>query len=68
MILSIMIGILKPPSSSTLPAVNIKDLETQFEISLAAPGMKKSDFEIEIEVRTIVHLLIIRRRAAVRKW
>ncbi len=40
---------LKAPSSSTLPAVNIKDLETQFEISLAAPGMKKSDFEIEIE-------------------
>ena len=40
---------LKTPSSITLPAVNIKDLEAQFEIELAVPGMKKSDFEIEVE-------------------
>lgn len=40
---------LKTPSSTTLPAVNIKDLDAQFEIELAVPGMKKSDFEIEIE-------------------
>lgn len=40
---------LKTPSSTTLPAVNIKDLEAQFEIELAVPGMKKSDFEIEVE-------------------
>ena len=40
---------LKAPSSITLPAVNIKDLEAQFEIELAVPGMKKSDFEIEVE-------------------
>lgn len=39
----------KTPSSTTLPAVNIKDLEPQFEIELAVPGMKKSDFEIEVE-------------------
>lgn len=40
---------LKTPSSTTLPAVNIKDLEAQFEIELAVPGIKKSDFEIEVE-------------------
>lgn len=40
---------LKTPSSTTLPAVNIKDLVAQFEIELAVPGMKKSDFEIEVE-------------------
>ena len=40
---------LKTPSSTTLPAVNIKDLDAQFEIELAVPGMKKSDFEIEVE-------------------
>ena len=40
---------LKTPSSITLPAVNIKDLDAQFEIELAVPGMKKSDFEIEVE-------------------
>lgn len=41
---------LKVPSfSSTVPAVNIKELDSQFEIELAVPGMKKDDFEIELE-------------------
>ena len=41
---------LKVPSSSvTVPAVNIKELNSQFEIELAAPGMKKDDFEIEVD-------------------
>jgi HSP20 family protein len=41
---------LKAPSfSSTVPAVNIKELDSQFEIELAVPGMKKDDFEIEVE-------------------
>ena len=37
------------PASSNLPAVNIKELDNLFEIDLAAPGKKKSDFEIEVE-------------------
>ena len=41
---------LKVPSfSSTMPAVNIKELDSQFEILLAVPGKKKDDFEIEVE-------------------
>ena len=41
---------LKVPSfSSTMPAVNIKELDSQFEIELALPGKKKDDFEIEVE-------------------
>ncbi|MCH1432687.1 MAG: Hsp20/alpha crystallin family protein [Flavobacteriaceae bacterium] len=41
---------LKVPSySSTVPEVNIKELDFQFEIELAVPGMKKDDFEIELE-------------------
>ena len=35
--------------SSTTPAVNIIEQDTQFLIELAAPGNKKEDFEIEIE-------------------
>ena len=35
--------------SSTMPAVNIIEQNTQFLIELAAPGNKKEDFEIEIE-------------------
>ena len=41
---------LKVPSfSSTMPAVNIKELDSKFEIELAVPGKKKDDFEIEVE-------------------
>ena len=35
--------------SSTTPAVNLIEQNTQFLIELAAPGNKKEDFEIEIE-------------------
>jgi len=39
----------KVSSSASTPAVNIKELDNQFEIDLAVPGKKKSDFEIEVE-------------------
>jgi HSP20 family protein len=39
----------KVSSSAGTPAVNIKELDNQFEIDLAVPGKKKSDFEIEVE-------------------
>lgn len=34
--------------SGTLPAVNIKECEKNFTLELAVPGMKKSDFKIEV--------------------
>jgi len=33
----------------TLPAVNISETELAFNLELAAPGMKKGDFKIELE-------------------
>ena len=39
----------KVSSSAGTPAVNIKELDNLFEIDLAVPGKKKSDFEIEVE-------------------
>ncbi len=33
----------------TVPAVNIAEKQDHFEISLAAPGMKKDDFNIDVE-------------------
>ena len=39
----------KIPNHSSLPAVNIKELDTHFDIHLAVPGMKKSDLEIEVD-------------------
>ena len=33
----------------SLPAVNIIDADDHFDVQLATPGMKKSDFQIEVE-------------------
>jgi len=33
----------------TMPAVNIAENKDEFKVSLAAPGMKKSDFNIDIQ-------------------
>ncbi len=53
---SLMNEILKPDwfgglenAVGTSPAVNIKESETDFELELAVPGRKKSDFNIEID-------------------
>ncbi|RME96323.1 MAG: Hsp20/alpha crystallin family protein [Bacteroidetes bacterium] len=33
---------------STLPAVNIKETEEDYQLELAAPGMRKEDFRVEV--------------------
>lgn len=35
--------------SMNMPAVNIADTKEAYELSLAVPGMKKSDFQIDVE-------------------
>jgi HSP20 family protein len=35
--------------NTTLPAANIKQTDTAYHVELAAPGMKKDDFKIELE-------------------
>lgn len=35
--------------NANLPAVNISENEAGFELELAAPGMKKDDFNIEVD-------------------
>jgi HSP20 family protein len=35
-------------TNTTLPSINIKEDEDKFEVELAAPGFKKSDFKVEI--------------------
>lgn len=39
--------------NTTIPAVNIKESETDFKLELFAPGLKKEDFNIEIDQRTL---------------
>ena len=36
-------------AGSTLPAVNIKETENSYEVEMAAPGLKKEDFRIELD-------------------
>ena len=38
-----------PKSNTTTPAINIMENENDFIIELAVPGMKKDDFNIDIE-------------------
>ncbi len=34
---------------SNLPSVNLKETDSKIEIELAAPGLKKEDFKVEVE-------------------
>ena len=36
-------------SNTTLPAVNIREAEDSYVVEMAAPGMKKGDFKIELD-------------------
>jgi len=35
--------------NTSVPAVNIKDNEEDFELELAVPGVKKDDFKVEVD-------------------
>jgi HSP20 family protein len=37
-----------------VPAVNIKETHSEFQIEVAAPGMEKEDFDIHMENNTLV--------------
>ena len=41
-------------TNTTLPAVNIKEDQDQFEIEVAAPGMKKEDFKINLDNNQLI--------------
>ncbi|MEO6733049.1 MAG: Hsp20/alpha crystallin family protein [Ferruginibacter sp.] len=36
-------------TGTTVPAVNIKETKDNFEVQMAAPGMTKDDFKVELE-------------------
>lgn len=40
-------GVLSKPL--TTPAVNVVENQNEYKVNLAAPGMKKSDFEIDVQ-------------------
>jgi len=40
---------LEREQGSSLPAVNVRELEDSFEVEVAAPGMTKDDFKVEVD-------------------
>lgn len=40
--------------NSTMPAVNIKETKDDYSVEVAAPGMKKDDFKIELDNNLLV--------------
>lgn len=36
-------------TNTTLPAVNVRETENEFELEVAAPGMKKDSFKVNLE-------------------
>ena len=41
-------------NGSSVPAVNVKETDTAFELQMAAPGMEKKDFKVELEQDTLI--------------
>lgn len=41
-------------NGNSVPAVNVKETDTAFELEMAAPGMEKKDFKVELEQDTLV--------------
>ncbi len=39
--------------STTMPSVNIKESEANFTIEVAAPGLEKKDFKVEVDDRKL---------------
>ncbi|HEX3167858.1 MAG TPA: Hsp20/alpha crystallin family protein [Chitinophagaceae bacterium] len=40
-------------TNTTIPAVNIKETPDNYEVEVAAPGMKKKDFKVMLEGNTL---------------
>jgi HSP20 family protein len=41
-------------NANSVPSVNVKETNTAFELEMAAPGMEKKDFKVELEQDTLV--------------
>ena len=39
----------RPAFSGTLPAVNVKETDDDFQLELAVPGLNKEDFNVKVE-------------------
>jgi len=47
-----------PQKSTMTPAVNVKESDTAYTVELAAPGLKKEDFDVQINDEGDLHVKI----------
>ncbi len=45
-----------PKANTTAPAINVKESQTQYTVELAAPGMRKEDFEVNLNENGDLHI------------
>ncbi len=45
-----------PRTNATAPAINVKETEHDYTVELAAPGMKKEDFDINVDNDGNLHI------------
>ncbi|MGN6616769.1 MAG: Hsp20/alpha crystallin family protein [Ilyomonas sp.] len=41
-------------TNTTIPAVNIKETKDSYEVEVAAPGMSKKDFKVQLDDNTLI--------------
>ena len=44
-------------TNTTIPAVNIKETADSYEVEVAAPGMNKKDFNVQLEGNILITFL-----------
>ncbi len=51
-----------PKANTTAPAINVKESLSQYTVEVAAPGMRKEDFEVNITEEGNLHIKMENKR------
>lgn len=51
-----------PKANTTAPAINVKESMTQYTVEVAAPGMRKEDFEVNLNENGDLHIKMENKR------
>ncbi len=51
-----------PKANATAPAINVKESMTQYTVEVAAPGMRKEDFEVNLNEDGDLHIKMENKR------
>ena len=45
-----------PQANTTAPAINVKESQTRYTVEVAAPGLRKEDFEVNLNENGDLHI------------